>query len=204
MLEAVASQDLWIWHAFFGVAGSNNDINVLRQSPLFNDVVDGFAPEVSFEVNGTEYSKGYYLVDGIYPEWATFVKSFPRPMDPKRKLFKTMQEAARKDVERAFGVLQARWVIIRNGARFWDRNHLKDIMYACIILHNMIVENEGENINNWESDTESSSATITPGSFADFQESLHRRVEIRDRDVHNQLKADLVEHIWQNFGDNVT
>nr|GEU36634.1 hypothetical protein [Tanacetum cinerariifolium] len=27
-LEAVASQDLWIWHAFFGVAGSNNDINL--------------------------------------------------------------------------------------------------------------------------------------------------------------------------------
>ena len=35
MLEAVASHDLWIWHAFFGVAGSNNDINVLNQSPLF-------------------------------------------------------------------------------------------------------------------------------------------------------------------------
>jgi hypothetical protein len=30
MLEAVASHDLWIWHAFFGVAGSNDDINVLN------------------------------------------------------------------------------------------------------------------------------------------------------------------------------
>jgi len=35
MLEAVASLDLWIWHVFFGAAGSNNDINVLDQSPLF-------------------------------------------------------------------------------------------------------------------------------------------------------------------------
>jgi len=35
MLEAVASYDLWVWHAFFGAAGSNNDINVLDQSPLF-------------------------------------------------------------------------------------------------------------------------------------------------------------------------
>ena len=26
MLEVVASQDLWIWHAYFGTAGSNNDI----------------------------------------------------------------------------------------------------------------------------------------------------------------------------------
>jgi len=29
ILEAVASQDLWIWHAFFGLPGSLNDINVL-------------------------------------------------------------------------------------------------------------------------------------------------------------------------------
>ena len=35
ILEAVASHDLWIWHAFFGVAGSNNDINVLNQSTIF-------------------------------------------------------------------------------------------------------------------------------------------------------------------------
>ena len=29
ILEAVASYDLWIWHAFFGMPGSLNDINVL-------------------------------------------------------------------------------------------------------------------------------------------------------------------------------
>jgi hypothetical protein len=29
ILEAVSSQDLWIWHDFFGIAGSHNNINVL-------------------------------------------------------------------------------------------------------------------------------------------------------------------------------
>ena len=29
ILEVVASHDLWIWHAFFGMRGSDNDINVL-------------------------------------------------------------------------------------------------------------------------------------------------------------------------------
>ncbi|GJY98462.1 RNA-directed DNA polymerase, eukaryota [Tanacetum coccineum] len=48
LLEAVASQDLWIWHAFFGVAGSNNDVNVLRQSPVLNDLKVGKAPRVLF------------------------------------------------------------------------------------------------------------------------------------------------------------
>ncbi|GJU96590.1 ALP1-like protein isoform X1 [Tanacetum coccineum] len=94
----------------------------------------GHSPKVRFTVNGTEYTKGYYLADGIYPEWATIVKSFPCPQDPKRKKFKEMQEAARKDVERAFGVLQSRWAIIRGAARFWHTKTMNDIIYACIIL----------------------------------------------------------------------
>nr|GFC10113.1 hypothetical protein [Tanacetum cinerariifolium] len=31
LLEAIASNDLWIWHSFFGVFGMNNDMNVLRE-----------------------------------------------------------------------------------------------------------------------------------------------------------------------------
>jgi hypothetical protein len=31
ILEAIADQSLWIWHAFFGTVGSNNDINVLQK-----------------------------------------------------------------------------------------------------------------------------------------------------------------------------
>ncbi|CAI8586437.1 unnamed protein product [Vicia faba] len=38
ILEAVASHDLWIWHAFFGCPGTLNDINVLDRSPVFDDV----------------------------------------------------------------------------------------------------------------------------------------------------------------------
>ncbi|GKA48827.1 ALP1-like protein isoform X1 [Tanacetum coccineum] len=44
VLEAVASQYLWIWHAFYGMAGANNDINVLDNSPLFDDLLDDLAP----------------------------------------------------------------------------------------------------------------------------------------------------------------
>ncbi|GKD96587.1 ALP1-like protein [Tanacetum coccineum] len=140
LLEAVASQDLWIWHAFFGVAGSNNDINVLYQSPLFNDLKTGRAPEIPFVANGVTYPSGYYLVDGIYPELAPLVKTIPEPADDdhKRILYKQKQESARKDVERAFGVLKKKWAILANPTRALKKERIINMMYTCIILHNMI------------------------------------------------------------------
>jgi hypothetical protein len=68
ILEVVASHNLHIWHAFFGVAESNNDLNVLNQYPLFLDALKGEAPQDQFSINGNEYRTGYYLVDGIYPK----------------------------------------------------------------------------------------------------------------------------------------
>ena len=45
-------------------------------------------------------------------------------------------------MERAFGVLQAGFAIVRNPALSWDPMKVGMIMKACIILHNMIVEDE--------------------------------------------------------------
>jgi leucyl aminopeptidase (aminopeptidase T) len=87
-------------------------------------------------ITGNTYDKGYYLADGIYLSWVTFVKTVRNPADEKCKRFAKEQEAARKDVERAFGVFQSRWVIIQYPARIWN------VMTAYVIMHNMIVENE--------------------------------------------------------------
>jgi hypothetical protein len=69
ILEVVASHDLWIWHAYFSMPGSNNDIDVLHKSPIFPGYLRGRSTLVSFAVNGRTYNMGYYLADGIYPEW---------------------------------------------------------------------------------------------------------------------------------------
>uniref|UniRef100_A0A0D3E8N0 DDE Tnp4 domain-containing protein n=1 Tax=Brassica oleracea var. oleracea TaxID=109376 RepID=A0A0D3E8N0_BRAOL len=118
VLETVASYDLWIWHAFFGPPGTLNDINVLDRSPVFDDIINGQAPQVTYSVNGREYHLAYYLTDDIYPKWATFIQSIPIPQGPKAVLFAQRQEAVRKDVERAFGVLQARFAIVKNPSLF--------------------------------------------------------------------------------------
>ncbi|KAK3230329.1 hypothetical protein Dsin_002210 [Dipteronia sinensis] len=108
ILEDVASYDLWIWHVFFGMLGSHNDINVLDRSNLFSKLVEGLALLANYTINGHTYNMGYCLADGIYSKWATLVQSISQPQGLKNKLFVTMQEACRKDIERAFMVLQAR------------------------------------------------------------------------------------------------
>ena len=133
ILEAVASQDLLIWHAFFGLPGSLNDINVLDRSLVFTLLANGHAPLVNYIINGHEYRMGCYLADGIYPNWSTFVKTIPCPQGLKKKHFSKAQESARKDVEWAFGVLQAHFAIVHGPSRFLDEETLVDIMKACII-----------------------------------------------------------------------
>nr|GEX02937.1 probable histone H2A variant 3 [Tanacetum cinerariifolium] len=94
---------------------TNNDINVLDNSPLFDDLLDDESPVAPYVLNGVGFEKGYYLADGIDPQWETFVKSFTVANDAKHAYFK--KRCARKDVERAFGVLQRRWGIVQKPAR---------------------------------------------------------------------------------------
>jgi hypothetical protein len=67
VLEAVADHETCIWHAFFGMPGSCNDISVLQRSPLMTRLAMREGTSVEFEANGHKYNYGYFLADGIYP-----------------------------------------------------------------------------------------------------------------------------------------
>ncbi|XP_071708945.1 uncharacterized protein [Rutidosis leptorrhynchoides] len=170
------------------IRGSNNDINVLNFSPLFNTIKDGIAPPSPFEVNGRRYERGYYLGDGIYPDCAMLVKAPHNPTDEPRKKFKRFQESARKDIERAFGVLHGRFVMLKTPARSFDLNKIRRHMYACIVLHNMIQENNSFVIGRREE------RMIQRNPPRRLERNLRDRdariKEIRDKQVHKQLKAD--------------
>ncbi|KAI3770633.1 hypothetical protein L6452_01773 [Arctium lappa] len=166
----------------------------------------GRAPKVSYIMNGRENDRAYYLTNGLYPSWSTFVKSITFPTIEKHKLFAQCQESARKDVERAFGVLQARFAFIRHPCLVWDKDNMGRIMIAYIILHNMLVEDERETYLHYydpveflndmpmnrqpESYTEDDSqpfgfSTDQIGNLASYMDN---REQLRYREAHNALK----------------
>jgi hypothetical protein len=81
------------------------------------------------------------------------VKTIRRPNSEQGARFAKEQEAARKDVERAFGILQAHSAIVRHPARAWSMQTQWEGMITCVIMHTMIVEVERDDSlfdNNWD------------------------------------------------------
>ncbi|XP_052627250.1 uncharacterized protein LOC111920503 [Lactuca sativa] len=107
----------------------------------------------------------------------------------------SLTKGACKDVEHAFGVLKAKWHIVEHAARPLDLETLRYIMYACIIMHNMIVEDKGRNIAHCIP-TEPRHVQFQPG----IAEYLHRVVDIQDANKHRQLREDLADYIF--YGNN--
>lgn len=186
------------------MAGSNNDITVLDHSPLFNSFVNGQNSVHSFTVNGNVYNHPYYLTDGIYPPWSTLVQSISEPRTTKEKYFAAKQEGVRKNIERAFGVLQGKWLILQGSARFWGIDTLQDIMMTCLILHNMIIDDERHsNLEPWtplpsERLIFSSEQIQDPNLKGEYLSA--RMWILRDREANAQLKNDLIEHLWAKKG----
>lgn len=143
--EAWCDRNLYIWHWFVGRTGTNNDINVLMNSPLMQDILSGHYKLTTGESyklvdDGVTRDMLYLLADGIYPDWIIFAKPIHHPTTVQEKEYSKLQESVRKDVERCFGVLQSRFEILRRENRRWDVNEVARISETCVILHNMLVK----------------------------------------------------------------
>ncbi|GJU63171.1 serine/threonine-protein kinase STY17-like protein [Tanacetum coccineum] len=142
--------------------------------------------EIPFVDNDVTYRSGYYLVDTI-PE--------PTDDDHKRILYKQKQESARKDVERAFGVCKKKWAILDNPTRALRKDRIVNMMYTCIILHNMIRKYKKYAISpKWFSEE----AHQPDDSFRNEEQVKQVMSWIRSSQAHQNLQHDLIEHLSRN------
>ena len=152
ILEAVTDHRRYMWYANFGDAGSLNDINVLDRSSIVGAMIDGSLDTTAppYDINGTRRDWMYFLADGIYPDWAIFVKTFSDPVDPKAKKFATAQEAIRKDVECAFGILVQKFQVLQRPLLKWYLEDISNLLHACVIIYNMTIAESGDVILSYE------------------------------------------------------
>ncbi|XP_059658562.1 uncharacterized protein LOC132304873 [Cornus florida] len=147
---------------------------------------------------------GYYLSDGIYLKWATLMQTIPHPTTRKEKLFAQRQEACRKDVEWAFRVLQSKWAITQGPVRYWEKDDLRLIMKTCIIFYNMIIKDECHaNIGRWTPPPEDAIPIPTLSRCPPVLAThiFSRQLQICNRKTNTRLRNDLMENLWNYYGD---
>jgi hypothetical protein len=144
VLEAVADYNLWFWHSFFGSGGSFNDLNILDVSNLLKMILNGVLDDleqhsgaVPYDIGNSTFNKLFYLVDGIYPKYSRFVRGIKDPTNQIDSKYTEWQEGARKDIERAFGVLQIRFQWTARPVQLHNLDDITRRMKTCLILHNM-------------------------------------------------------------------
>ncbi|KAL5735948.1 hypothetical protein ACOSQ2_030736 [Xanthoceras sorbifolium] len=85
-----------------------------------------------------------------------------------------------------------------------NKHVLHDIMSACIIMHNMIGEDERDvyaDIDNWR-EAPAPEFDMAVDENTRFQQFLTRHREIRDKEAHIALRNALIEHLWEQYSNS--
>jgi hypothetical protein len=142
----------------------------------------------------------YYLTDGIYPFWPVFIKGVPISQQEKHQFFSMKQASVRKDVKCAFGLLKKKFSILTIPDRSYSQLTFGLIMRACIILHNMIIDDERDNDydDNYYAVTFIVAPPVNYEAPASLASILQREAHLTFEFMFLNLQSDLIEHVWNS------
>lgn len=136
--------------------------------------------------------------------------NFP-PKFPKEKIYAKRQESIRNYVERTFGVLRGKFRILKLPSRIWYGKDMLYVMKACVIIHNMIIEDEWgvpglEDLTpaNIDADLSPPSGVDDDGvngdEAIDLQEIITRRFNMQSAAANSELRRAFIENLWELEG----
>ena len=174
IMQAVVGKNLMFIGTAIGYPGSMHDARVFRSSDIFQKAQNGeILTEPLTTVDGVQI-RPLLLGDGAYPLLPWLMKPYPNGaiLNRSQRRYNKNLSSARATVERAFGILKARWRILlkRLDNRF---ENIPEVILSCCILHNFCQE---------------------AGEEFDDEEILHRIISI-DREY---LETRQQENVVQN------
>lgn len=146
-MQAVCTQKLLFTSVLVGHAGSVHDARVLPNSQI-SDYMN--QSDVYFS------NESYIVGDAAYPIHVNLMVPYKNNgyLTGKERNFNFCLSSARIAIERAFGVLKTRWRRIFDRLSLVDMERIPEyVVSTCVlhnicILHNDLIDNDGEYINN--------------------------------------------------------
>ncbi|XP_062100555.1 uncharacterized protein LOC133806473 [Humulus lupulus] len=122
---------------------------------------------------------------------------FPMPPQGKKELFNYRHSSLRNVIERCFGVLKARFPILKQMPSY-DLRIQKYIVIACCGIHNFIRANAKADVyfDGGEGNSEVQATTLqsTDGTLTDSVEFSLSRTHIREI---AHVRDEIADHIWR-------
>jgi hypothetical protein len=177
------------------MTGSHNDINVLQWSPVFSRLWKVKRQSATMRSTTTNTQRGttleWYLSsmvhiceDNLHP-WKWKTNCFRESMKVVGRMWSGYLVSS-KLVGLLFVPLQ----------EYESWTQCGRVITACVIWHNIIVEDEHERANQLQG-WEFQGPLITPEHVPqEFEAYLWTHRDIQHRATHDQLQLDLVEHLW--------
>ena len=190
--QAVVDHSRQILHITQGMYGSTNDITITKYDEFRRDVKRGKVfKDVEFSI--TDENEGahkckrvYFICDGGYPKDSYLINPFGARSDMAEVYWSEWLESVRKDVECTFGVLKARFRILRNGMRFHKKIIVDAVMITCCILHNMLLHCDGLDMSQWDNDEDWENIDPNAGEEEDIEDISNTAVEVTDTSSHTE------------------
>lgn len=199
-----------------------NDINIGAASTILNKIAAGnFPPPCEYRIVGVFCNKPHWFYSGIFPRVQLLTSSISETVTIKKKLYSSIQEAVRKEIERAFGILQSKWNIICMPSKFMTVEIMKGVIKCFIIVQNIFVA-ECDMLGNDYGMADGEESTdimvgggvspmscgvvrqdgcVSPPSSSSLEELCEEFQFMEDEREHSSTKKQLMQHIWEFYGE---
>lgn len=147
VLQAVAGPDYRFIAIHVGAYGKESDGGIFSHSSLSKKLEEGALGVGRLSaLPGTNIMVPYVLLgDEGYPLKTYLMRPFPvSKVGPSQIIFNKRLSAARQVIECAFGIISSKWRLLLTSIEIEQLNDIDKIVKCICLLHNIIIEKEGE------------------------------------------------------------